>query len=201
MKKLKTNVVFSKRAAARKQRRIGRGNSIEFESSVSISEERFKNRRNVVDTAKESVYLTFVVFSQRYNQWKFASITTNKLRVRDEPELFDVAEEDNLTHIWERISVHGIMADADGMCTASTLKLIEYRVHTKDITKELIGDGYEKMLSKGALRPLDNEVINALGLQKEKAEQLLFHNPKFTDKDKNIIRHLESKSQSYILDI
>lgn len=185
-----------KRARKRNVRRRW-ATTLESECSDGSTNSKIKK----VDTSREEIYLTFVAYSKRYMEWKYVSVSSKGIHIRDQPQLHDVTEAENLLRVWEKAVVHGALKESDPFTSTDTLRIVEHRIYVKDITAEIAGDRYSKLISHAHLRDMDEGAVEALGLQKEKAEQLVFQNSNLSSKDISIMQGLEDRSNKYNIDI
>lgn len=199
-KKATTRIVRSpssrKRARLQNVRRKWVNTGIDESCEVSSSGQGIS-----VDTSKEEVYLTFVAYSKRYMEWKYVAVSGKGVHLRDQPQLHDISEGENLLRIWEKAVVQGALKESDPFTSTESLRIIEHRTYTNDVTAKIAGDSYEKMLANAQLRAMSDDTVNALGLQREKAEQLLFYNPNLSGRDTSTMQGLEDRAKKYNIDI
>ena len=106
---------------------------------------------------------------------------------------------DKLMELWKRVVTHNAVSWHDNVLP-DTLRIVSYNLDIQEVTKKVFGDGYDHERKSAALMLLSDDDARILGLEKEKAQQLIFHQPDFDSDDGTLMNQLFKESTTHNVD-
>lgn len=151
------------------------------------------------DARVQHAYYTMVVQSSYDDKWRWVGISGHSLACVSQPHLFSAMSIDKLMELWKRVVTHNAVSWHDNVLP-DTLRIVSYNLDIQEVTKKVFGDGYDHERKSAALMLLSDDDARILGLEKEKAQQLIFHQPDFDSDDGTLMNQLFKESTTHNVD-
>jgi hypothetical protein len=156
---------------------------------------------SIKDSAKANQeYYAFIV-QNAYGSWRFARVNNGSMDCYNCPYLFPKSSLPEMIEIWKRVVIDNAVP-WDETVVSTTLRIISYSIGCQDSTDELLegSEDAQALKKRSAMARLTDAEAKMLGLETEKATQVLFSEPDLSQHDMQILRSLADDQLEFNLE-